>query len=60
MHETHSAVSQQIKLLEEQSGFVLFERRGRGIQLNAAGTALVRAVEPALDRLAESAKSTLH
>ena len=26
---THSAVSQQIKLLEEQIGFPLFDRRGR-------------------------------
>ena len=53
LHVTHSAVSQQIKLLEEQSGLALFERRGRGIQLNAVGSALLRAVEPALDRLAE-------
>ena len=48
---THSAVSQQIKLLEEQIGFALFDRRGRRIVLNAAGEALQRAVEPALDRL---------
>ena len=53
LHLTHSAVSQQIKLLEEQAGLPLFERRGRGLVLNAAGTALQRAVEPALDRLAE-------
>ncbi|HZF78473.1 MAG TPA: LysR substrate-binding domain-containing protein, partial [Rubrivivax sp.] len=43
----------QIKLLEEQAGLPLFERRGRGLVLNAAGSALQRAVEPALDRLAE-------
>ena len=48
---THSAVSQQIKLLEEQLGFVLFDRRGRRIALNAAGAALLRAVEPALAQL---------
>lgn len=48
---THSAVSQQIKLLEEQIGFPLFDRRGRRIVLNAAGEALQRAVEPALERL---------
>ena len=53
LHLTHSAVSQQIKLLEEQIGMPLFERRGRGLVLNAAGAALQRAVEPALDRLAE-------
>ncbi|KQU80369.1 MULTISPECIES: LysR substrate-binding domain-containing protein [unclassified Rhizobacter] len=45
---THSAVSQQLKLLEEQLGFALFDRRGRRIALNAAGAALLRAVEPAL------------
>jgi len=53
LHLTHSAVSQQIKLLEDQLGFSLFDRRGRSLVLNAAGAALRRAVEPALDRLAE-------
>lgn len=57
LHLTHSAVSQQIKLLEEQLGLALFERRGRGLVLNAAGAALQRAVEPALDRLAEGVRA---
>lgn len=57
LHLTHSAVSQQIKLLEEQVGFELFERRGRRIVLNAAGACLQRAVEPALDRLDEGLRS---
>lgn len=48
MHLTHSAVSQQIKGLEEQLGFAVFERRGRRVVLNAAGEALLRSVEPAL------------
>ena len=48
---THSAVSQQIKLLEEQIGFALFDRRGRRLALNDAGAALQRAVEPALDQI---------
>lgn len=51
LHLTHSAVSQQIRQLEEQLGFELFDRRGRRIALNAAGAALLRAVEPALDQL---------
>ena len=51
LHLTHSAVSQQIKLLEEQIGILLFDRRGRRIVLNPAGAALLAAVEPALDRL---------
>lgn len=51
LHLTHSAVSQQIKLLEQQIGFPLFDRRGRRVVLNAAGAALWRAVEPALAQL---------
>ncbi|MBC7681665.1 MAG: LysR family transcriptional regulator, partial [Ferruginibacter sp.] len=31
LHLTHSAVSQQIRLLEEQLGFLLFDRRGRRV-----------------------------
>ena len=57
LHLTHSAVSQQIKLLEEQTGVQLFERRGRSVVLNAAGAALQRAVEPALDRLADGLRA---
>ncbi len=57
LHLTHSAVSQQIKLLEEQIGFQLFDRRGRRVVLNAAGEALQRAVEPALDRLDEGLRA---
>lgn len=45
---THSAVSQQLRHLESQLGFQVFDRRGRGLVLNAAGTTLLRAVEPAL------------
>lgn len=56
LHLTHSAVSQQIKLLEEQLGFSLFERRGRRLVLNAAGTGFLRAVEPALAQIAEGAR----
>jgi LysR family glycine cleavage system transcriptional activator len=51
LHLTHSAVSQQIKLLEEQLGFQLFDRPGRRVVLNAAGMALLNAVEPALAQL---------
>lgn len=57
LHLTHSAVSQQIKLLEGQLGLPLFDRRGRSLALNAAGAALQRAVEPALDRLAEGVRA---
>jgi len=51
LHLTHSAVSQQIRGLEEQLGFDLFERRGRRVLLNPAGQALLRSVQSALDEL---------
>ncbi|MGE5169220.1 MAG: LysR substrate-binding domain-containing protein [Rudaea sp.] len=51
LHLTHSAVSQQIRGLEEQLGFALFERRGRRVALNAAGQALLRSVQVALSLL---------
>ena len=57
LHLTHSAISQQIKLLEEQLGFPLFERRGRRIALNAAGSAMLAAVEPALAQLDDGVRA---
>ena len=51
LHLTHSAVSQQIRGLEDQLGFDLFERRGRRVLLNPAGQALLRSVQSALDEL---------
>ena len=51
LHLTHSAVSQQIRGLEEQLGFQLFERRGRRVVLNPAGEALLRSVQAALAQL---------
>lgn len=57
LHLTHSAVSQQIRGLEEQLGFTLFDRRGRRVVLNAAGQALLRSVEPALAQLDEGVQA---
>jgi LysR family glycine cleavage system transcriptional activator len=51
LHLTHSAVSQQIRGLEEQLGFKLFERRGRRLVLNPAGEALLRSAQTALAQL---------
>jgi LysR family glycine cleavage system transcriptional activator len=48
---THGAVSQQIRGLEEQLGFDLFDRRGRRVVLNPAGQALLRSVQGALAML---------
>src|SRR5437870_6250631 len=57
LHLTHSAVSQQIRNLEEQLGFALFERRGRRVVLNPAGEALLRSVEPALAQLSDGVQA---
>jgi len=51
LHLTHSAVSQQIRGLEQQLGFELFERRGRRVLLNPAGKALLHSVQAALAQL---------
>src|SRR5882724_6081015 len=51
LHLTHSAVSQQIRGLEERLGFDLFDRRGRRVVLNPAGEALLRSVQSALSQL---------
>jgi LysR family glycine cleavage system transcriptional activator len=51
LHLTHSAISQQIGLLEAQLDLKLFDRRGRRVVLNAAGQALLGAVGPALDQI---------
>jgi LysR family glycine cleavage system transcriptional activator len=57
LHLTHSAVSQQIKGLEEHLGFELFDRRGRHVVLNAAGQALLKSVEAALAELDEGVQA---
>jgi len=48
LHVTPSAVSQQLKAIEESLGLALFVRRGRFIQLTAAGTAYLRDVQQLL------------
>lgn len=57
LHLTHSAVSQQIRGLEEQLGFPLFDRRGRRVVLNAGGEALLRSVQAALATLDEGVQA---
>jgi LysR family transcriptional regulator, glycine cleavage system transcriptional activator len=54
---THSAVSQQIKGLEEHLGFDLFDRRGRRVVLNAAGQALLRSVQGALAQIEDGVQA---
>ena len=48
---TPSAVSQQIKKLETQSGVVLLEKHGRGVMLTEAGRVLVSSAQDLLSRM---------
>lgn len=57
LHLTHSAVSQQLRGLEEALGFPLFERRGRRIVLNDAGRALQASVQDAFARLEDGVQT---
>jgi LysR family glycine cleavage system transcriptional activator len=56
MHLTQSAVSRQIRSLEEEIGAVLFSRGTRHVELTAAGATLLRTVAPLLDRLDASVR----
>lgn len=51
---TQSAVSRQVKALEDHLGVALFERRHRAIELTPAGRTLYRAAREALPLLAEA------
>lgn len=51
---TQSAVSRQIKALEERIGVPLFVRRNRGLALTEPGEMLYRAVSHALGQIAEA------
>lgn len=55
---TPSAVSHQVKELEEQLGVTLFERRTRAVVLTAIGRQLHDDLEPALDSLAAAISRT--
>lgn len=52
---TQSAVSRQVKALEDDLGVALFKRRHRAIRLTAAGQRLYRATDEALRLLADAA-----
>jgi LysR family glycine cleavage system transcriptional activator len=51
LHVTQSAVSRQIKGLEDELGAPLFTRGTRHVELTGSGNALLRVVAPWLDRL---------
>ena len=51
LHVTHSAISQQIRGLEESLGVALFERQGRQMLLTREGALLYRRIQPALRQI---------
>ncbi|MBR9653416.1 LysR substrate-binding domain-containing protein [Thalassovita aquimarina] len=51
---THSAVSRQLKVLEEQLGIALFERRGQGLALTPSGIDYANSVRDCLESLARA------
>jgi len=57
LHLTQPAVSQQIKLLEEEVGLPLFEKLGRKVQLAPAGEELLRYATQAIELLREAGES---
>jgi LysR family glycine cleavage system transcriptional activator len=48
---TQSAVSRQVQSLEEEVGVALFLRHTRAVELTSAGSQLLRAVVPSLERI---------
>lgn len=56
LHVTQSAVSHQVRHLEEELAMELFERRPRALRLTAAGEKLALAAREAFARIAEAAQ----
>ncbi len=57
LHVTHSAVSHQIKALEEWLGVPLFRRLNRSLMLTEAGQAYARPVRESLEKLGEASRA---
>jgi len=57
LHVTHSAISHQIKALEEWLGVPLFRRLNRSLMLTEAGQAYSRPVREALEKLGEASRA---
>lgn len=55
MNLTQSAVSRQLRTLEEQLGVTLFHREGRALRLTPQAQEFARTVRDALDRIAQGA-----
>lgn len=59
LHITPSAVSHQVKALEEDLGFSLFQRRNRSLTLTDGGRAYLQVVEKSFSRLREGTERVL-
>ncbi|MDN4591178.1 transcriptional regulator [Xenophilus aerolatus] len=57
LHVTHSAVSQQVRQLEELLGLSLFERAGRGLRLSENGRLYALQVRAALQGIGEATRA---
>ena len=57
LHLTQPAVSQQVKLLEDEVGMPLFEQIGRKVHLAPAGEELLRYTEQAMELLRQAGES---
>jgi LysR family transcriptional regulator, low CO2-responsive transcriptional regulator len=57
LHLTQPAVSQQMKLLEEEVGLPLFEQIGRKVHLAPAGAELLRYTDQAMELLRQASES---
>lgn len=51
LHLSQSAVSKQVRTLEEHTRYPVFLRHARGIELTSAGAALLQEIQPALAQL---------
>lgn len=57
---TPSAISHQIKSLEEHLGFELFQRKSRGVSLNSAGKMYLHYIQLGLNAFDEGTKKLKH
>src|SRR5581483_12041331 len=57
LHLTQPAVSQQLKLLEDEVGLPLFEKIGRKVQLAPAGTELLRYATQTIELMREASEA---
>jgi len=57
LHISESAVSRQVRILEEQLGLVLFRRNPSGLEITEAGKALAASTRGAFDQIARTIDS---